>query len=676
VASARGVVAFALACATGLVACAQLQGLGDYSKVDCLADCADAFAPDTGPAPPPGEAGADAPSPTCPPCAAPTPFCDSASLRCVECLPGQNACPVGQYCDPDPAVGYKCTQGCATVADCVAAAQADAGADAQRDGEAGVADAAAGDGGDAGATTLACCNNRCVDTINDSRHCGACNNACNTSSECCSGTCTDVVSTTSSCGGCGRVCSSNHVPSPTCGARACAGACEPGWGDCNANKLTDGCETDIFTNPQRCGTCTTVCSNNHIASPTCGGGSCNGACDNGWGDCNNNKQTDGCEIDIANTAMHCGACGSSCSNANITTPTCSGGNCNGVCNSGYADCDSNKRFNGCETNINTSTGNCGACGRACSNNNITTPTCAAGVCNAACNTGFADCNNNKQTDGCEENIYTNPSRCGTCTNVCSGNHIATPTCAAGVCNGTCDSGWRDCDNNKLTNGCETNVSIDTAHCNACNNACPAGMRNCVGGTCTPGYGVTTSPQGFIDACAQVGMTRYFTTPGLDDDAVGPLTLPFTFTYYGAAQTQVWFSTNGVLGFGATPSTEYFFNCLPDAGNPQNAIYGYALDLDNRATGTCVATVGTAPNRRYAVTWSDALHLGDPSTHATFSIVLNEGTNTIDLSYQTLTSIDGSAAVIGIQGTGTPPPATEYSCFVAGLTTATRLRFIP
>src|SRR5258706_13911671 len=103
-----------------------------------------------------------------------------------------------------------------------------------------------------------------------------------------------------------------------------------------------------------------------------------------------------------------------CSNVNIANPTCGGGVCNGVCNADFADCDNNKKANGCEVNTQTNASNCGACGTICSNANIANPTCGAGVCNATCNNGFSDCDTNKQTNGCEKNLTAaNPNSNGT-----------------------------------------------------------------------------------------------------------------------------------------------------------------------------------------------------------------------------------------------------------------------
>src|SRR5580658_4910456 len=79
-------------------------------------------------------------------------------------------------------------------------------------------------------------------------------------------------------------------------------------------------------------------------------------------------------------------------------------------------------------------------GVVCSTQNITNNKCVAGKCDGTCNSGFADCDDNKQKDGCETNINTDPNNCGGCGNVCSNNHIATPTCVGGICTGTCETG--------------------------------------------------------------------------------------------------------------------------------------------------------------------------------------------------------------------------------------------
>jgi hypothetical protein len=57
---------------------------------------------------------------------------------------------------------------------------------------------------------------------------------------CCSQSC--WLGTPQDCGGCGIVCSAHHV-TPVCNAGTCVGACESGYSDCDDDKQTNGCET-------------------------------------------------------------------------------------------------------------------------------------------------------------------------------------------------------------------------------------------------------------------------------------------------------------------------------------------------------------------------------------------------------------------------------------------------
>ncbi len=240
------------------------------------------------------------------------PRCDRNTGNCVVCLPtGTNTCPMGQICKLFAST-YMCAAGCITSADCPA-----------------------GDGG--GPET--CCNTVCVDTTTNPGNCG----------------------------GCSVTCSANNIPVPTCTGGLCSGTCATGFADCNANKTTDGCEKSVASDPTNCGGCGTVCSSENVTAPTCTGGVCTSPCSPGFSDCDHDLQTDGCETstrgsDVAN----CGGCGVACSGANITA-TCTAGVCDGACAAGFADCDNNKQSDGCEVQIDGSDcANCGACGAACS----------------------------------------------------------------------------------------------------------------------------------------------------------------------------------------------------------------------------------------------------------------------------------------------------------------------
>jgi hypothetical protein len=408
---------------------------------------------------------------------------------------------------------------------------------------------------------------------------GVCNGTCDPGFMDCNGDLlsdgceVNVVTDPNNCGACGVTCSGNHVTTRTCGPGAngpvCNGPCAAGFGDCNNNLLIDGCETNLNTNNNHCGSCGFVCpsgiscvngacpcpagltlcqtttgptcvdintatldcggcnmacSTNNI-TPLCAAGVCSGPCTGGFLDCNNNKLSDGCEIDPANDVLNCGGCRTACSMNNITA-ACVAGSCeSGVCLSGFDDCNTNKRLDGCETNILTDPANCGGCGTKCVAAN-SAGACTGGVCVCACNPGFADCNlDHCTTDGCEVNLLTDNANCGTCGNactvpstscrlgacvcplgealcggscisvtsdpvncggcgaICSNNHITNPTCGNGSCNGACDFGWGDCNANKLVDGCESDLTTDNSHCGVCGTACPVGS-SCQAGLCT------------------------------------------------------------------------------------------------------------------------------------------------------------------------------------------------
>jgi hypothetical protein len=344
-----------------------------------------------------------------------------------------------------------------------------------------------------------------VNGATDNNHCGACNNKCtlaNALATCGGGACKmlacvkgyndcdkdsatgceiNTAADVNNCGGCDQACSTNHI-SAACSAGSCSGVCAANWGDCNGNKRTDGCETSLADTAAHCGGCGQACSANHVTGTLCSAGNCTGACEGGWADCDANKRTNGCETSLNTDPNNCGGCDRMCSSAGVSVRSCTSGVCDGTCATGYLDCNGNKLIDGCEINKNTDANNCGGCDQACSTNHITAA-CSAGSCSGTCAANWGDCNNNKRTDGCETSLADTAAHCGGCGQACSTNHI-TAACSSNNCTGTCTGGWLDCNNNKRDDGCEINPATNANHCGSCGNKCAAG-EVCAASTCRP-----------------------------------------------------------------------------------------------------------------------------------------------------------------------------------------------
>ena len=341
-----------------------------------------------------------------------------------------------------------------------------------------------------------------TDLVANVNNCGACNRPCtvaHATAKCAAMTCavdtcippwadcngkvndgceTDTGGDLLNCGGCGKVCATPQA-TPVCAGGVCRiSSCSAGWADCN-NDPRDGCEVNIAGDPNHCGSCPKVCASAN-GTASCVGGACRIACNPGFGDCDGDPGN-GCEVSLQISIPNCGLCGRPCTVAN-GVPGCVSGACTvQACNPGFGDCNK-VAADGCETDVSSGIGNCGGCGLACSSSHITQPGCAMGTCNGACDVGWSDCNGNKQSDGCESQVAADPGNCGACGTICSAAHIASPTCTQGVCTGTCDVGWGDCNNNKQNDGCETALTT-VSNCGGCGVACANG-QSCVGGFCT------------------------------------------------------------------------------------------------------------------------------------------------------------------------------------------------
>ena len=213
---------------------------------------------------------------------------------------------------------------------------------------------------------------------------------------------------------------------------------------------------------------------------SCAGGCRIDSCAAGFDDCDGGF-ANGCEKDVRNDQQNCGACGHGCTSSPNAIVACLDGTCGvAACSQRFSDCDA-RLDNGCEIDTTTDPTNCGACRTVCSHGHISTPTCTAGVCGGTCDPGFTDCNGSKLEDGCEISTASDPAHCGGCGMACSSKNIAA-ACTGGSCTGRCAPNHGDCNNDKRADGCESALETDVKNCGSCGNACPQG-KSCVAGQC-------------------------------------------------------------------------------------------------------------------------------------------------------------------------------------------------
>ncbi len=160
-----------------------------------------------------------------------------------------------------------------------------------------------------------------------------------------------------------------------------------------------------------------------------------------------------------------------------------------------------------------------------------------------------------------------------------------------------------------------------------------------------------------------------------DDSYGTVSLPFTFYYYGTGYTTIYPCTNGWAGLSG-PGSSYYNYPLPSTSLPAAAICAYWDDLyvDGGTTGNIFyKTVGTAPNRKFAIIWQNVRLLGG-STYMDFEIVLSEADSSITLQYSDLAGNTGSGATVGIQGATSGSNYLQYSYNEGALINSRAIRF--
>ncbi len=265
----------------------------------------------------------------------------------------------------------------------------------------------------------------------------------------CGSQCVDVKSDSANCGSCGNACADGQV----CRDGSCQSNCPSAESSCN------GLCVDTQTDPANCGGCGISCAPGQACQaggclPNCGAplSLCDMAC-----------------VDEATDPDHCGGCGVKCFPDHAVAAACVHSLCSySQCLSGFADCDGTLA-NGCETDVELDTYNCGGCQAKC---------VPAHVVRLLSDGGYPDAGT---TDGGACGELPDGGDAGACPPV-----VVTPPpgaiCSAGTCGyQACEQGYADCDT-VTSNGCETFLLADPMHCGACGVQCATG-QSCVAGSC-------------------------------------------------------------------------------------------------------------------------------------------------------------------------------------------------
>jgi hypothetical protein len=180
----------------------------------------------------------------------------------------------------------------------------------------------------------------------------------------------------------------------------------------------------------------------------------------------------------------------------------------------------------------------------------------------------------------------------------------------------------------------------------------------INGTCAPGpdYLVSSATgQSIVPGTNQVpGSTCNACTVTLD--------LPFSYTFYDTAFTQVNASTNGTLQF-VSNSSSGANTCLPTA-ILNDTIMAYWDDMNaniNDLMGIYTSTTGTAPNRIFNIEWRVGYVAND--VRPNFEVRLYEGQPKFEVIYgQTR---NGFSATVGVQQDNGAAHYTQYECDTNG-----------
>lgn len=164
-----------------------------------------------------------------------------------------------------------------------------------------------------------------------------------------------------------------------------------------------------------------------------------------------------------------------------------------------------------------------------------------------------------------------------------------------------------------------------------------------------------------------GRTPTYLTLG-DDYYSDTISIGFNFNFYGVNYKKCVISSNGFICFDTTLALAYspwsIGQAVPGNTACHNAVMADYCDIFPLVGGTIdYATVGTAPNRKFVVSFCDVPMYSCTDLKESFQMILNETTNDVEfhLARKTLCSTwNSGAAIEGVQD-----PTSTYATVVSG-----------
>jgi hypothetical protein len=194
-----------------------------------------------------------------------------------------------------------------------------------------------------------------------------------------------------------------------------------------------------------------------------------------------------------------------------------------------------------------------------------------------------------------------------------------------------------------------------------------------------------APTTLSAACDMLGDGTNVAGANGDDESSAKLPLPFPFKYFGVSVTQYSMTSNGFAQLwdapSGSPSKTPDNIVIPASSAPSGMVAPFWDDLVPQFSEARAGTLGSAPNRRFVMSWVHWTIKGQTSTRLTFQAKLFETTNVIEFHYCAMAPdgnarATGSSATIGLQNlAGTA--GVQFSLNTAGAApTGRALRFSP